>query len=86
MILNDLNVYKKISLDVTDEKEIKNAKDECGEIDILINNAAYTVGGPIEKIPIEEIRKEYETNVIGPLRLIKTFLPGDARKGKRKNC
>ena len=82
--LSDLNVYKKISLDVTDEKEIKNSKDKCGEIDILINNAAYTVGGPIEKIPIEEIRKEYETNVIGPLRLIKTFLPGMREKGSGK--
>ena len=80
--IKELNVYKKISLDVTDENAIKKAKVECGDIDILINNAAYTVGGPIEKIPIEEIRKEYETNVIGPLRLIKTFLPGMRKRGE----
>ena len=80
--LKDLNVYKKLAFDVTDENQIKNAAKESGNIDILINNAAYTVGGPIEAIPIKEIKKEYETNVMGPLRLIKTFLPGMRKKGK----
>ncbi len=79
--LKDLDVDKKITLDVTDEQLVKKSLQECGNIDVLINNAAYTVGGPVEAIPIEEIRKEYETNVIGPLRLIKTFLPGMRKKG-----
>lgn len=80
--LKDLKVYKKISLDVTNEEEINRAADECREVDILINNAAYTVGGPIEVIPIEEIKKEYDTNVFGPLRLIRKFIPGMRKAGK----
>ncbi len=80
--LNDLDVYKKISLDVKNESQIKNAVDECGGIDVLINNAVYSVAGPIEVIPIEEIKKEYETSVLGPLRMIRAFVPG-MRKNKK---
>lgn len=80
--LNELNVHKKIKLNVTNDEHIGNAVDECGDIDILINNAAYTVAGPIEAIPIEEIKKEYGTNVIGPLKLIRAFIPGMRKKGK----
>ncbi len=80
--IKNLDVYKKISLDVTDEEQIKMTAEECGVIDILINNAAYTIGGPLEAIPIEEIKKEYETSVIGPLRIIKTFIPGMRKAGK----
>lgn len=80
--LKDLDAYKKISLDVTDEEQIKKTVDECGVIDVLMNNAAYSVAGPLEAIPIEEIRNEYETGVIGPLRLIKAFVPGMRNAGK----
>jgi NAD(P)-dependent dehydrogenase (short-subunit alcohol dehydrogenase family) len=80
--IENLETYKKISLDVTDDVQIKQAAQECGDIDVLINNAAYTVAGPLEAIPIKEIRKEYETNVIGPLKLIQTFIPGMRKKGK----
>ncbi len=73
--IKDLNVFKTISLDVTSDEQIKKIAADCGGIDILINNAAYTVAGPIEVIPIEEIKKEYETNVIGPLKLIRAFTP-----------
>ena len=74
--LKDLYAYKKISLDVTKEDQIKNAYECCGDIDILINNAVYSVSGPTEVIPIEEIKKEYETSVLGPLRMIRAFAPG----------
>ncbi len=80
--LKELDVYKKIPLDVTNEEQIKRASLECGEIDILINNAAYTVAGPIEAIPMEEIKKEYETNVIGPIKLSCVFIPVMRNKGK----
>ncbi len=81
--LESLDVYKKFPLDVTAEKQIRELAREIGTVDVLINNAAYSVGGPLEAIPVEEVRKEYETNVIGPLRLIKAFLPGmrEANKG-----
>ena len=55
--LDRLDVYKKITLDVTDDHQIKNVLKETGNIDILINNAAYTAGGPIEVIPIRNKKR-----------------------------
>lgn len=80
--VSDLEVYKKIRLDVTNSNDIENALKECGNIDLLVNNAGYSVAGPLEAIPIEEILKEFETNVIGPLRLSRAFIPGMRAAGK----
>ena len=79
--IKDLDAHQKLSIDVTDENQVRKVAEECGNIDMLVNNAAYSVAGPLEDFPIEEIRKEYETNVIGPLRLIKTVLPGMRQAG-----
>jgi len=80
--IRDMDVYKKTELDVTKDDQISKTALLNGEVDILINNAAYTVAGPIESIPVEEIKKEYETNVIGPLKLSRVFIPGMRKKGK----
>ncbi|MEP6627347.1 MAG: SDR family oxidoreductase [Ginsengibacter sp.] len=66
----------KYSLDVTNAESVAELVSAIGTIDILINNAAYSAGGPVETLPLEEVAKVYETNVIGPLRLIQEFVPG----------
>lgn len=80
--IEDLAVFKKVVLDICCEENIKALEKENEDIDILINNAAYNVAGPIEAIPIEEIRKEVETNLMGAIRLIQTVLPGMRKKKK----
>lgn len=78
--IEDLTAYKKIALDICDAETIKAVENE--DIDILINNGAYNVAGPVEGIPIEEVQKEFETNVIGSLRLIQSVVPGMRKRGK----
>ena len=65
--------------DVTDEVGISNAIREgiakFGQVDVLLNNAGYGAYGPLEATSIEQIRKEFETNVIGALAAIKAITP-----------
>ncbi|WP_337270434.1 SDR family oxidoreductase [Oryzifoliimicrobium ureilyticus] len=69
-----------ISIDVTDEASIKQAvmrvEAEDEKLDVLINNA----GIPGQMLPpsqqsIDDIRRIYETNVFGPIRVTQAFLP-----------
>lgn len=68
-----------VPLDVSDAPSVRKARravEKRGDcIEILINNAGYGLMGPLEDLPIEEIRKQFDTNVFGPIQLIHTFLP-----------
>lgn len=65
--------------DVTDEAGITDALREgiakFGQVDVLLNNAGYGAYGPIEATPIDRIRHQFETNVIGVLAAIKAMGP-----------
>ncbi|MEH7460458.1 oxidoreductase, partial [Bacillus sp. JJ1127] len=65
-------------LDVTDPESIHAFQlflKELNRIDLLINNAGFASGGFIEEIPIEEYRKQFETNVFGAISITQTILP-----------
>ncbi|MEM9630512.1 MAG: SDR family oxidoreductase [Pseudomonadota bacterium] len=66
-------------LDVTDEASITSAVDQAisrfGTIDVLLNNAGYGAYGPLEATPMEKIRRQFDTNVIGLLAVTKAVLP-----------
>jgi len=66
-------------LDVTDEAAVKAgvAKAEAitGTIDILVNNAGYGLIGAVEEASLDEVRAQFETNVLGPLAMLKAVLP-----------
>ncbi|MBT8324898.1 MAG: SDR family oxidoreductase [Winogradskyella sp.] len=68
-----------LPLDVTDSESInaciKSLTEKEGRIDILINNAGAGITGPIEEIPYQEILKNFETNLFGPIEVIKSVLP-----------
>src|ERR1700744_1173807 len=68
-----------IALDVTDDASMVTAVDqiirEQGRIDVLINNAGYGQFGALEDVPMDEGRRQLETNLIGPARLIQLCLP-----------
>jgi short-subunit dehydrogenase len=74
------------ALDVTDgescRKAIAEAEGAAGSIYALINNAGYGQYGPIEEIPLDAIRQQFETNVFGLIRLCQMVLPGMRRAGK----
>ena len=68
-----------IDLDVRDSNSIKACVAKIleleGRIDVLINNAGVGITGPLEEIPLEEIKNNFETNVFGPIETMKAVLP-----------
>jgi NAD(P)-dependent dehydrogenase (short-subunit alcohol dehydrogenase family) len=66
-------------LDVTDEAAVKEgvfqAEAVAGQIDVLVNNAGYGLVGAVEEASLDEVRAQFETNVIGPLAMLKAVLP-----------
>jgi NAD(P)-dependent dehydrogenase (short-subunit alcohol dehydrogenase family) len=68
-----------VQLDVTDDNSVKNAVDhiisEAGRIDVLVNNAGYSLGGALEDLSMEEIKSQYETNLFGLIRVSQAVLP-----------
>jgi NAD(P)-dependent dehydrogenase (short-subunit alcohol dehydrogenase family) len=44
-------------------------------LDLLINNAGILTPGPIEVLPLDAIRREFDVNVFGALSVINAFLP-----------
>ena len=78
---DDLNTqnFELLNLDVTDENQAKEAirvaESQNGSIQVLVNNAGYGQYGAIEEIPIDDVRKNFETNVFGLLRMCQLALP-----------
>jgi NAD(P)-dependent dehydrogenase (short-subunit alcohol dehydrogenase family) len=67
------------ALDLTDESSMASAVEEVekdGPIGALVNNAGYSQSGAIETIPMASIRRQFETNVFGPMRMCQLVLPG----------
>src|SRR6267378_3553045 len=55
-------------------KAVSDALGDAG-LDLLINNAGILTPGPIEVLPLEAIRREFDVNVFGALSIINAFLP-----------
>ena len=68
-----------LPLDVNNDNSVRNTihkiLDEKKKIDILINNAGYGLFGALEDISIDEVKKQFETNLFGAIRTIKETLP-----------
>jgi NAD(P)-dependent dehydrogenase (short-subunit alcohol dehydrogenase family) len=75
---------KTLALDVCDEASMRSAVSAVeqaeGAIGVLVNNAGYGQEGAFEEVPMAEIRRQFETNVIGLIRLTQLVLPGMRRQ------
>jgi NAD(P)-dependent dehydrogenase (short-subunit alcohol dehydrogenase family) len=72
-------------LDVTSEDSVKYLStliNELGRVDVLVNNAGYAGAGFVEEIPIEEYRKQFDTNVFGVMMVTQACLPIMRKQGK----
>jgi NAD(P)-dependent dehydrogenase (short-subunit alcohol dehydrogenase family) len=75
--------FEPLLLDVTDAESIARCRGEVGEVELsgLVNNAGVAVAGPLEFVPIEELRAQLEINVIGQVAVTQAFLPA-LRRGR----
>ena len=69
-----------LQVDVTDEASMTTAVEKIsadhGAVGVLINNAAYSLNGLIGETPIDEVRRQFETNLFGLARMTQLVLPG----------
>lgn len=74
-----------LALDVTDEASMAAAVEQVtekhGAVGVLINNAGYSQSGAIETLPMDDLRRQFETNVFGLVRMCQLVLPGMRRQG-----
>jgi NADP-dependent 3-hydroxy acid dehydrogenase YdfG len=71
---------KTLALDVTDDESMQaavNAVSEAeGAVGVLVNNAGYSQSGAVESVPIDQVRRQFDTNVFGLIRMCQLVLPG----------
>src|SRR5215211_8071469 len=74
-----------LPLDVTDEDSMRAAVAEVerieGAVGVLVNNAGYSQSGAVEEVSMEKVRRQFETNVFGLVRMCQLVLPEMRRQG-----
>ena len=65
-----------VELDVTDAAQIDAATAAVGpELDGLVDNAGIAVAAPLELVPLDELRRQLEVNVVGQIAVLQAVLP-----------
>lgn len=64
-----------INMDVTSDESVNSAVKQIPALDVVINNAGYGYGGPVEAFSSEEILQQLDLNIVGTIRVAKAILP-----------
>lgn len=73
--------FTPLIFDVTDNDAIKASARQVSDalqgrtLEGLVNNAGIAVAGPLQYLPLEELEKQFDVNVYGPLRVVQAFAP-----------
>jgi NADP-dependent 3-hydroxy acid dehydrogenase YdfG len=75
-----------LALDVTDEASMQAAvsavEEAEGAVGALVNNAGYSQSGAVESVSLDDIRRQFETNVFGLIRMSQLVLPRMRERGE----
>jgi NAD(P)-dependent dehydrogenase (short-subunit alcohol dehydrogenase family) len=73
-----------LQLDVTDSEAIAAAAEVVGgELCGLVDNAGIAIAAPLELVPLDELRRQLEVNVVGQVAVLQAFLPALRRSQGR---
>ncbi|KXP05027.1 SDR family NAD(P)-dependent oxidoreductase [Tsukamurella pseudospumae] len=82
--LRDPNLLA-LAVDLTDEHDVRRAvaqvQTEFGHIDVLVNNAGYSLLGAVEEVSLADVRANFDINVFGVLTMTRAVLPGMRDRG-----
>lgn len=67
-----------VRLDVTDDSDLLGAIE--GDIDVVVNAAGVSQGGPLEELSLDTLRRQFDVNVFGALRVAQLVAPGMRRR------
>ncbi|QIY68902.1 SDR family oxidoreductase [Streptomyces sp. RLB1-33] len=70
-----------VALEVTDPASVAAAAAQAEDVTVLINNAGASVGASFLDSPVDDVRREFETNFYGPLLVARALVPGIERNG-----
>lgn len=77
-----------LELDVTSDESADRAIAEierrAGPVEVLVNNAGVAIAAVMEEITLEDLRKQFETNVFSMVRMSQRVLPG--MRARRRGC
>ena len=75
-----------LTLDVLNEDSMLAAVEAVearqGGVGVLVNNAGYALQGPVEETDLAEMRRQFDTNVFGLVRMCQLVLPGMRARGR----
>ncbi len=80
-VIDERPGLRRHDLDVTDDASVRACLAAIGEVDVLVNNAALADGGPLESFPLDGVRRMFETNTVGPLRMVQAVTPSWRERG-----
>lgn len=80
-MLKDLDVAQTLALDVDSDESVAATYAAAGRVDVLVNNAGVGLEGPIESVPLADVRKMFETNFFGAARMVQAFVPAMRERG-----
>ncbi|MDQ0779176.1 NAD(P)-dependent dehydrogenase (short-subunit alcohol dehydrogenase family) [Streptomyces aurantiacus] len=70
-----------LALEVTDPASVAAAAEQAGDVTVLINNAGVAVNASFLDAPVDDVRRDFETNFYGPLLTARAFVPVIERNG-----